>query len=188
MLTISGASRRPWDPEERVPTSPFHRQRKWESDWTASLYSYTTQEGQELGTWFPDSWVSVPHGMLPSPKHYFCKRFSFNKGTRTSHVTFIHESQCVCISTLVVGSREGAGTGTRLSPDDKSQPSQAETQAGQKKESVCGLSSHLTGALKICKSCALRLQQAMLWNINSDCVLPSETFLLSHNSFTLGCD
>lgn len=109
MLTISGASRRPWDPEERVPTSPFHRQRKWESDWTASLYSYTTQEGQELGTWFPDSWVSVPHGMLPSPKHYFCKRFSFNKGTRTSHVTFIHESQCVCISTLVVGSREGAG-------------------------------------------------------------------------------
>lgn len=57
-------------------------------------------------TWFPDSWFNVPHTMLPSTKYYFCKGFSFNKGSRTSHVTFIHESRCVFISTLGVCSWE----------------------------------------------------------------------------------
>ena len=61
----------------------------------AFLSRTLTHEEQQLDTWFPDSWVSVPHTLLPSPKYYFGKGFSFNKGTRTSHVTFIQESLCV---------------------------------------------------------------------------------------------
>lgn len=49
--------------------------------------------------------------MLPSTKYYFRKGFSFNKGNRTSHVTFIHESLCVFISTLAVCSWEQGRSG-----------------------------------------------------------------------------
>lgn len=46
-------------------------------------------------------------------------------------------------------------------------------------------SSNLTGVLKIFKFFVLRLQQAIFLNINWDCTIPLETFLLPPTSLTL---
>lgn len=80
-------------------------------DSVASLCYTMTHYDQQPETRFPDSWFNVPHIMLPSTKYYFCKGFSFNKGNRTSHVTFIHESLCVFISTLAACSWERGRSG-----------------------------------------------------------------------------
>lgn len=123
--------------------------------------------------------------MLPSTKYYFCKGFSFNKGNSTSHVTFIHESLCVLISTLVVpGNRVGAVCIIILLGQELAKEGGQGTQQG--KQRACALPGTLTGVRKTFKHSALRLQQTVLSNRNRDCVLPLETFLLSHSAFTEG--
>lgn len=135
---------------ERVIITPFYRQRKWESgvEWFSSVPQWLIKiSNQKPGFLIPG--LMFHNTTLPSMKYYFYKGFSSNKGSRPSHVTFIHESLCVFISTWVLCSWEQGRTPYIIILLPQELANQSRRPHTTEKQRACGLSRDLIGVLKM---------------------------------------